>query len=165
MKKLPPLLLVCSALALFAPLVVSLHATSSTVVISEFRVRGPNGGNDEFIELYNLSSAPVDMSGWKVRGSNATGGISDRATVPAGTVLGPGCFYLLTNVGTSGGPYSGAVAGDQSYSTGITDTGGIALTLASNAIVDQVGLSTGSAFAEGTPLPSLGGANEDRGYR
>ncbi|HYV40304.1 MAG TPA: hypothetical protein VEO02_00785, partial [Thermoanaerobaculia bacterium] len=30
-------------------------AVSTTVVISEFRVRGPNGGSDEFVELYNLS--------------------------------------------------------------------------------------------------------------
>ena len=35
------------------------RGASSTVVISEFRVRGPNGGSDEFVELYNLSaSAP-----------------------------------------------------------------------------------------------------------
>jgi hypothetical protein len=28
---------------------------SSTLVISEFRTRGPNGANDEFIALYNRS--------------------------------------------------------------------------------------------------------------
>ena len=44
------------------------QAVSSTVVISEFRTRGPNGGNDEFIELYNLSSSPVNISGWQIRG-------------------------------------------------------------------------------------------------
>jgi len=31
------------------------HAPAG-VVISEFRFRGPNGGSDEFIELYNNST-------------------------------------------------------------------------------------------------------------
>ncbi|MBM3135995.1 MAG: lamin tail domain-containing protein, partial [Chloroflexi bacterium] len=142
----------------------SARAVSTTLVISEFRVRGPNGGNDEFIELYNLSTAPVNIGGWKVKGSNNAGSTSVRATIPTGTILNPGCHYLLTNSSTSGGPYSGSVPGDQTYSTGITDDGGIALTLPDDTIVDQVGMSSGSAFKEGTPLPSLGSSNLDRSY-
>src|SRR4029078_8751897 len=48
--------------------------------------------------------------------------------------------------------------------TGITDDGGIALTLADNTIVDAVGMSTGSAFKEGTVLANLGTSNLNRGY-
>lgn len=140
------------------------QAVSTNIVISEFRVRGPNGAADEFIELYNLSGAPVSIGGWKIRGSNNTGGVSDRATITAGTTLQPGCHYLITNSSTSGGPYSGSVPGDQTYTTGITDDGGIALTLPDNTIVDAVGMSTGSAFKEGTVLASLGSSNTDRGY-
>lgn len=33
------------------------------VIISEFRLRGPNGGNDEFIELLNTSKVSVNISG------------------------------------------------------------------------------------------------------
>src|SRR5437762_6712063 len=131
-------------------------AGSSTVVISEFRVRGPNGGSDEFVELYNLSGSPVDLSGWKLQGSNNAGTVSVRATVPTGKVIGSGCHYLFTNSSTSGGPYSGAVPGDQTYATGITDDGGIAISKPDSIIVDQVGLSTGSAYKEGTPLATLG---------
>jgi predicted extracellular nuclease len=140
------------------------QAISTTVVISEFRVRGPNGGSDEFIDLYNLSSSPVNVGGWKVKGSNAAGTIGTRATIPTGTILGPGCHYLLTNSSMSGGPYSGLVPGDQTYTTGITDDGGIAVTLANDTIVDQVGMSAGSAFKEGTPLASLGSSNLNRSY-
>ena len=55
---------------------------------------------------------------------------------------------------------------DQTYGTGITDDGGVALFAPSpdNTIIDQVGLSAGSAFREGTPLASLGSTNADRGY-
>src|SRR4029079_19187349 len=129
------------------PMVVSLNAISTTVVISEFRVRGPSGGNDEFVELHNLSSSPVNIGGWKIKGSNNAGTNSTRATVPAGVVLSPGCFFLATN--SAAGGYSGAVPGHTTYATGITDDGGIAVTTAVDAIVDQVGLSTGSAFKEG----------------
>src|SRR5262244_193024 len=138
------------------------QAISTNVVISEFRVRGPNGAADEFIELYNLSGAPVAIGGWKIRGSNNTAGVSDRATITAGTVLQPGCHYLLTNAASGG--YSGAVAGDQTYTVGITDDGGIAVTLSDNTIVDAVGMSTGSAFKEGTVLASLGATSLNRGY-
>jgi endonuclease G len=141
------------------------QAVSTNVVISEFRVRGPNGGNDEFIELYNLSGAPVAIGGWNVRGSNNAAGVSIRATVTAGTTLQPGCHYLLTNAAASG--YSGAIVGDQTYTVGITDDGGIALTLPDGTIVDAVGMSTGSAYKEGTVLPSLGAttaSNLNRGY-
>src|SRR6185503_16409965 len=118
------------AAALWAPIAVSLYAVPSTsVVISEFRVRGPSGGSDEFVELFNLSSAPVNIGGWNIRGSNAAGAVSVRATITTGTILGPGCFYLVTNSSSSGGPYSGSVPGNQTYGTGITDDGGVALTL------------------------------------
>lgn len=132
------------------------------VLISEFRVRGPLGGNDEFIELYNPTNIPVDIGTWKVKGSNSSGTVTVRATIPAGTFLMPGQYYLLTNGNSPG--YSGPVPGDQTYMTGITDDGGIAITLPNDAIVDQIGLSLGSAFKEGTPLASLGSSNQNRSY-
>ena len=157
------------AVALFALIAISLsdqeylRAQSGTsVVISEFRTRGPAGGNDEFVELFNPTTSTVDISGWKIRGSNASGTVGDRATVPAGTTLGPGCFFLTTNTGASG--YSGAVPGNLTYTTGITDDGGVALTRGDNSIVDQVGMSAGSAFGEGTRLASFGATNSDRAY-
>ena len=72
--------------------------------------------------------------------------------------------FLATNSSTSGGPYSGSVLGNQTYSTGITDDGGIAILNASSVIIDQVGMSTGSAYKEGTVLASLGTSNLNRGY-
>src|SRR5687767_15869035 len=105
-------------LALFAAmqwLAVSfrVQAISTNVVISEFRVRGPNGAADEFVELYNLSGAPVNIGGWLVRGSNSSAFVSTRVTIAANTTLNPGCHFLVTNSSASGGPYSGAVAGNQ----------------------------------------------------
>ncbi len=129
------------------------------VVISEFRTRGPNGGSDEFVELYNNSDAPVDVGGWKIRGSSSSGTVTTRLTINAGTIILPRGHFLATN---SGG-YSGTISGDQSYTSGIANDGGIALTTPDDSIVDAVGLSAGSAFREGTHLAPLP-ADANQGY-
>lgn len=124
--------------------------TSTTIVISEFRTRGPSGAADEFIEIFNLSQNAVAIGGWVIVGSNSSGATSIRATIPSGVTLSSGCRYLFTNSGS----YSGSTPGDQTYATGVTDDGGIALCTASGCatIIDQVGMSSGSAYKEGTPL-------------
>ena len=134
-----------------------------TVVISEFRTRGPGGASDEFIELYNNSDTAVAIGGWKIKGSSNAGGINTRLTISASVLLPARGHFLVTN---SGG-YSGSVAGDQSYTSGFANDGGIALTLPNDAIVDQVGMSQGSAFREGmhlAPLPSDANQSYERNY-
>lgn len=118
------------------------------IVISEFRTRGPNGANDEFIEIYNNTEVPTDIGGWKIKASNNSGAVGTRLTINVDTVIPARGHFLVTN---SNG-YGGSVTGDQTYGTGITNDGGIALTLANDLVVDQVGLSGGSAFKEGSIL-------------
>jgi uncharacterized heparinase superfamily protein len=72
--------------------------------------------------------------------------------------LQPGQHWLAAN---SGG-YSGTVTANQTYTTGITDNGGIAL-FNGATIVDQVGMSTGSAYKEGTVLTPMT-TNTNQGY-
>lgn len=137
-------------------------AQAADLSISQFRVRGPAGGNDEFVELFNGGSAAFDVSGFKFNASNNSGTTGTRLTFPAGTSIAPGCHLLLTN--SASGGYAGSVAGDLKYSTGVTDDGGLAILDASGQVVDQVGLSAGSAYKAGTPLASLGSTNADKGY-
>jgi hypothetical protein len=132
---------------------------AAAVVIGEFRTRGPGAGGrpaglDEFVELYNRTGAPVDVSGWSILASNGSGAVSPRVVVPRATTLGPGCHYLATN---------SSAAGDAAYTAGIPDDGGIAVVSPDGRVVDQVGTSTGSAFGEGTPLLPLA-SDEDRSY-
>lgn len=88
-----------------------------------------------------------------MRGSSNSGTVTTRMTIAAGLIIAPRGHFLATNANG----YSGAVPGDQSYTSGFANDGGIAITLPNDQIVDQVGLSSGSAFVEGThlaPLPS-----------
>ena len=124
------------------------------IVISEFRFEGPNGAKDEFVELFNPSSAPVDITGWKLWGSNSSGITSVRTTFPA-TVLQPGRHFLIAYTGAGG--YSGTVTPDDTYGVTIAADGGIAISKPDDTIVDQVGLNAGSAYSEGTlPVSSPG---------
>src|SRR5689334_6822552 len=57
------------------------------VLISEFRLRGPGGASDEFIELYNNTETPISVSttdgssGWAIAASDGV----IRFVVPNGT--------------------------------------------------------------------------------
>lgn len=133
---------------------------SPDVVLSEFRTRGPNGANDEFIELYNRSAGPVDLSRYLIRVSTGAGVTSTLATLADGAVVGSGCYYLLAHA--TG--YRGPAGGNQFFTLGLADDGGIAVLRPDQTVVDQVGLSGGSAYKEGTPLPPLAGAVPDQGY-
>jgi hypothetical protein len=145
-------------------------ATAGQIIISEFRVRGPNAANDEFIEIYNASGADhtVDAlsgTGYGVEDSDGT----LRCTIPNGTVIPNRGHYLCVNsVGYSLASYpagNGTTAtGDATYTTDIPDNAGIALfnnntpaefTLANR--LDAVG-STSEAntlYKEGTGYPAL----------
>ncbi|HEY2150427.1 MAG TPA: choice-of-anchor D domain-containing protein, partial [Vicinamibacterales bacterium] len=134
-----------------------------SIVISEFRLHGSAGGNDEFVEIYNNSDGAADISGYTLRGSNNAGTSSVRATVPANVILPGRSHYLFTNSAASG--YSLGVPGNVTYAIGITDDGGLALFTPGTAgtVVDAVGLSAGSVFKEGSILAPLT-TNANRGY-
>jgi uncharacterized protein (TIGR03437 family) len=144
------------------PATLTVEPAAGQVLISEFHTRGPNGAADEFVEIYNPTTSIVTIGGLKIRASNNAGTVSDRVTITAGTTLGSGCHYLVAN--SSSGGYSGSVPADQTYGTGITDDGGIAITRSNGTtFIDAGGMSTGSAFREGTLLAPLS-ANVNQSY-
>lgn len=139
-------------------------ATAGQIVISEFRVRGPSGANDEFIEIYNASGADhtVDGSGTGTGYALVASDGTVRCTIPDGTVIPNRGHYLCTN--SVAYSLAGYATGDATYTTDIPDNAGIAL-FATNvpaefAIatrLDAVG-STSEAnilYKEGTGYPAL----------
>ncbi|PTA67895.1 nuclease [Deinococcus arcticus] len=122
------------------------------LMISEFRFRGPAGGNDEFVELYNAGNAAMNIGGYLVQANTTTSPFwFTRFTVPANTTLQPGQFYLITNNGSGG--YSMTVTGNGTYNTGFTDNRAIRVLDGTSAIVDLAGFATaGSTACEGTCL-------------
>jgi hypothetical protein len=117
--------------------------------VNEVQTGTAHSAADEFVELSNTGTAAVDIGGWKVVYRSASGA-SDTTlvTIPAGTSLAPGGFYLL-----GGSEYSGAAAADLSFSPGLAATGGgVGIRDASGTLVDGVGWGTAAnALVEGSP--------------
>jgi predicted extracellular nuclease len=133
-----------------------------TILISEFRFNGPNGAADEFIELYNNSDAPVNLSGWTIVAPAGAGG--GGAVSGLTGIIGARGHYLVApnDYSVSGYPagVEGSAVPDASYTGGVfLDNGGARLVDSNGAVVDAVGFSsaTGTGFREGAGLsPATG---------
>jgi hypothetical protein len=105
--------------------------------------------SNEYLEIVNAGGTSIDLGGYRLvyRSAAGTSDVS-LATVPAGTTVGPGAFYLF-----GGSGYAGAHAPDQTFSAAIAATGGgVALREPGGAIVDSVGYGDATnAFVEGHP--------------
>lgn len=147
------------------------------VIISEFRLHGPAGEADEFVELYNNTDAPIVVqssdgtSGWTVaslgEGDNV---VFDSITIPNGTVIpARGHFLATCSLSDPGftGPYSldGAAAGDMTYRIELGNGTGVALfattdpdKLFTNTPLDAAGFADAETrYREGAPLSPKGG--------
>jgi hypothetical protein len=145
------------------------QANASSLVISEFRVRGPSGANDEFVEIMNATGADHTVAGGGTGYAIAASDGTARCVIPNGTVIPNKGHWLCVNSGAySLASYpagNGTTAtGDGTYTTDIPDNAGIALFNTSVAIdfvlanrIDAVG-STSEAntlYKEGTGYPAL----------
>ncbi len=141
------------------------------LVISEFRLRGAAGANDEYIEIQNVGpgshivGTTDGSAGYAVAASDGV----VRFTIPNGTVIPARGHYLGVNTGAysiSGYPAGpGTTAtGDATYTLNIVDNAGIALFRTGNPLnftlltrLDAVG-STGEPnvlYKEGSGFQSL----------
>ena len=78
--------------------------TGSSVVITEVYGGGGNSGapfNKDFVELYNRAGTPVDLTGWSVQYSSATG-TTWQSTPLTGTIPA-GAFYEISESGGAAG--------------------------------------------------------------
>jgi len=126
-----PVVALSTVAALLAVSVPRADAAGS-LIISEFRLRGPNGAQDEFIEIYNDSGsphvvAPLSGTGYAIAASDGV----VRCTIPSGTTIPARGYWLCTNsVGYSLTFYpsgTGNAAGNGTYTADIADNAGIAL--------------------------------------
>ena len=158
---------------LIAGVCSSAHAAD--VVISQVYGAGGNGGaiyQNDFVELFNRSSGPVNLSGWSVQygSSTGTGTFANNGVVSLSGVLQPGQYYLVKlAAGTAGAgaplptPDASGTRPDLSGTAGkivLADTGGLACN-GSNCtadqlshIVDFVGYGGANYFEGSGPAPA-----------
>ncbi|PYS71897.1 MAG: hypothetical protein DMF69_09120 [Acidobacteria bacterium] len=134
----------------------------SPIIISEFRLRGPSGPGDEFVELYNNSGASHTVAGggtgYAVVASDGTA----RCVIPNGTVIPNRGHYLCTN--SVEYSLSSNATGDATFTTDIPDNAGIAIFPTSIAVdftlanrMDAVGSTSevNTLYKEGSGYPAI----------
>jgi hypothetical protein len=109
--------------------------TSGSLLLSQVKTRGVNGGSDEWVEIYNPGSAPVTFdSTWALESRNATLGLSGCATVAygvrfngGGQVIPPHGHILYAN--SAGFSESATTPADGTYPSnyGIPDAASVVL--------------------------------------
>ena len=121
----------------------------STLRVNELMTGSTGAAANEFVEIVNTGTAAADIGGYRLayRSSAGTSDVT-LATVPTGTTLAAGGFYLF-----GGSAYAGTRAPDQSFSAAIAATGGgVALRDSAGAIVDSAGYGDAvNAFVESHP--------------
>ncbi|MCA1613072.1 MAG: right-handed parallel beta-helix repeat-containing protein, partial [Acidobacteria bacterium] len=162
--------------------------TAGLVIISELRLSGPLGPNDEFVELYNNTNSPITVtstdgsSGWGLYKSGASCDATPLlvAAIPNGTVIPARGHYLLVGTSYSLANYggTGAASGDQPFLLPIADDSNLGLfstsnvqNLASGSRLDAVGfLPAGTPgnncdlLSEGSPLQPAGGSTSEYSF-
>lgn len=130
-------------------------APAAHVVISEVKISGPSGSStDEFVELYNPTDAPVDITGWQLVKRTASGAAYPLVdSFEALTVAAHG--YVLVAHPTG---YTGSIAPDARYtSTNSLSADNSVEIVSPVGIVDLVGWGS-ATHVEGARAPAPGSA-------
>lgn len=137
---------------------------SLNIVISQVYGGGGNSGatyKNDFIELYNLSTTAVDITGWTVQYASSAGSTWQKTEL-SGTI-GPGKYYLIQEAQGSGGtvdlPTPNAIgtiamsgtAGKVALSSSDTTLSGSC----PSGLVDLVGFGLATNCSETSPTPNL----------
>ncbi|MDP7029982.1 MAG: lamin tail domain-containing protein [Phycisphaerales bacterium] len=99
-------------------------------------------GDDEFVEIVNMSGADIDMSAWTL-----ADGYGIRHTFPFGTIVGDSCAVVVFGGGTPTGDFGGAIVMVSSSNTLGLNNGGDTITIADAAGTVQLTIDYGYAGA------------------
>ncbi|HEX3509311.1 MAG TPA: lamin tail domain-containing protein [Candidatus Dormibacteraeota bacterium] len=138
------------------------------LVLNEFETRGAGGATDCFVEIFNPTADTAWFAGWKLvfRAATVT---TDTvlATVPAGTTIAGGGYFLFTGTGFSGSVPGGV--GHMATGCFAAAAGGLGLRDPDGTLVDSVGYGPGvtNGFVEntatGAPATSMSDARHPNG--
>ncbi len=106
-------------------------ASQKNILISEVQTGSAESASDEFVELYNNTTQPLDISGWSLYYKSATGKTwSKKATVSENSVVASHDFWVFSSV----------IDGDTHINSGFSESGGnIQLKDKQGNVVEQFG--------------------------
>ena len=132
------------------------QAAGTTLVINEVYGGGGNSGatyTHDFVELYNGTSSPIDLTGHAVRYYSAAGNLGNTCTL-SGTIE-PGEHFLIQQAAGSGGT-TPLPTPDQVCSANMSGSNGsVTLENPAGTRIDTVGYGPNVAIFEGSPAQAL----------
>ncbi len=145
------------ALPMVLAFVSGLALAQPRIVINEFAYDDTSTDDVEFVELYNADSVPVDISGWLLESGDLVSGDNNADyTIPPGTVLQPGDYYVI---GSGLVPNVDLVVGANNLFE--NDNEWIALKMPDGTVVDAIAYETNknpdlSLWVPANVIPHLG---------
>ena len=154
----------------------SAQSQSTTVVISQVYggagcgTAGCSVYQNDYIEIFNKSASPVDLTGYSVQYASATGTAAWTVTNLSSVTLAPGQYYLVAESNSANG-VNPLPAPDATGTIAMSATAGkialvnstVALTgtqlTPSASVVDLVGYGSTANGFEGAPAPAPSTAN------
>lgn len=126
-------------------------ASTEKILIVAVAIGGASSTND-FVKLFDPSTAVIDLSGWKLRKKTSTGTDSSLKVIPNGSSIAAGGYFTWAN---SAGGFGDALGADVTSSETLAADNSVALMDANGTIIDEVAWGTGSdQYVEGDPYPT-----------
>lgn len=147
---------------------IPLAHAASDVVISQVYGGGGNSGatlRNDFIELFNRGTSPIDLAGWSLQYASAGGSTWNNRTNLAG-IIAPGQYFLVQQAAGAGGSVNlptpdltgnialAGTAGKVALLNTTTEISSGTACPSGAGIVDFVGYGSANC-AEGSPAPAL----------
>jgi hypothetical protein len=83
------------------PLITEVPVVPGEVTMNEVYSRGV-AGNLDWVEIYNPSSLPINIGGYKIYDGGGQGGTKEKKVIPANTIVpARGFFVVVTDTNTS----------------------------------------------------------------
>lgn len=126
-------------------------------VISQVQIRGASLADDEFVELYNPSDSPVDLTGWKLKRKTSGGAESNLVSSMSGSIASHR-YFLVAHPS-----YTGSVTKDFTYTSTTSAIAANNTVLLYNSTdttaIDKVGMGSAMDFEATTAAnPANGGS-------
>ncbi|MEK7506826.1 MAG: lamin tail domain-containing protein [Patescibacteria group bacterium] len=156
---LPPVLFVFITIALSPP---GKAQIAGHIIVSQIQISGGTGKTDnDFIELYNPASQPIDISGWKLRKRAQTGTETSIRVLGEGKIIPAFGFFLWANSKDS---FAQNLNADESSTATLAANNSIAFFDKESNLIDALAWGSGhvNPFSEGeaAPGPEGGGSLE-----
>lgn len=132
----------------------TVEISSMPVVINEVAWAGTSASTyDEWIELYNRTNYPINLSNWVLRAEDGVPYINLSGTIPAKG------YYLLERTATN---TVSDILDDQIYTGALNNSGEVLLLSYASTTIDQTTLNTGRTFWPGGTVGDSGSRTMER---